>query len=79
MPVAQTRDALTGFIKGCKEFGITFANEQPCILHVGNTQQVKEAIIACSKKAGYQPSTPPNLVVTFVRTRLQAYPGEYYC
>lgn len=67
MPMAQVRDALVGFIKGCKDFGITFGTETPAVLHVGpNAPDARLAIVNASKKAGYTPQTPPNLVVTFV-------------
>lgn len=67
MPVDQVRDSLRGFIKGCKDFGIIFENEQPTIHHAGNVMNVKEQLVAACKKAGYGPQTPPELVVTYVR------------
>lgn len=66
MPLEQVKDAITGFVKGCKEFGITFASDFPTIYHAGNVQDVKQQLINACKKAGYSPQAPPELVVTFV-------------
>lgn len=72
MPLDRVKDAVTGLVRGCKEFGVQFANEFPTIYHAGNVQDVRQQIINASKKAGYTPQTPPEFVVTFVRTGLQS-------
>jgi eukaryotic translation initiation factor 2C len=75
MPLAQVQDAIGGFVKGCKEFGISFANERPTIYHAGNVQDVKAQFVNACKKAGYSPQTPPELVVTYVSSVL-SFPLE---
>ena len=69
MPLAQVQDAVTGLVTGCKELGIQFAIERPTIYHAGNVQNVREQFVSASKKAGYGPQNPPELVVTFVCTK----------
>lgn len=79
MPTAQVQNAIGGFIKACKAFGMTFGTEQPTIFHAGDTQEVMAAIVQGSKKAGYGPQNPPDLVVTYVRFLPSRIPTEASC
>lgn len=66
-PKPAVEQAVTDFVRACRDWGPIFNNTRPIILHVGNTMDVSRAIRDAGKRAGYGAPNPPQFVLTFVR------------
>lgn len=64
MPAAQ--NAVTQFARACQEFGMRFKTMTPVIFYAGDTLDVRGSFIEASKRSGFSPKEPPQLVCTFV-------------
>lgn len=65
-PKPAVQQAVTDFVRACRDWGAVFSNTQPYILHVGNTMDVSRALRDAGKRAGYGVSNAPQFVLTFI-------------